>query len=78
MAMDARPKLLRYQTLNPGVESGRDAHAWPYLTYLHHSPGLQGALRGALCCIARHKSAEFWVRAMYTYLPTIRPGLHGQ
>ena len=55
MAMDARPKLLRYQTLNPGVESGRDAHAWPYLTYLHHSPGLQGALRGALCCIARHK-----------------------
>ena len=53
--MDARPKLLRYQTLNPGVGSGRDAHAWPYLTYLYHSPGLQGALRGALCCIARYK-----------------------
>ena len=34
MAMDARPKLLRYQTLNPGVGSGRDANAWPYLPTL--------------------------------------------
>ena len=34
MAMDARPKLLRYQTLNPGVGSGRDASAWPYLPTL--------------------------------------------
>ena len=34
MAMDARPKLLRYQTLNPGVGSGRDTNAWPYLTYI--------------------------------------------
>ena len=34
MAMDARPKLLRYQTLNPGVGSGRDTSAWPYLPTL--------------------------------------------
>ena len=34
MAMDARPKLLRYQTLNPGVGSGRDVDAWPYLPTL--------------------------------------------
>ena len=34
MAMDARLKLLRYQSLNPGVGSGRDANAWPYLPTL--------------------------------------------
>ena len=34
MAMDARPKSLRYQTLNPGVGSGRDTNAWPYLPTL--------------------------------------------
>ena len=45
MAMDARPKLLRYQTLNPGVGSGRDAHAWPYLTYI--TPPACRALSGA-------------------------------
>ena len=27
-------KSLRYQTLNPGVGSGRDANAWPYLPTL--------------------------------------------
>ena len=26
--------MLRYQTLNPGVGSGRDADAWPYLPTL--------------------------------------------
>ena len=77
MAMDARPKLLRYQTLNPGVGSGRDVDAWPYLPTLH--PRFAGHSSE---CLILYRSlcvfAEYSVRVMYSLLPTIRPGLHGQ
>ena len=71
MAMDARPKLLRYQTLNPGVGSGRDANAWPYLPtllprfaghssgclMLYRSPYARGVpSRSHVCFAAYHKA----------------------
>ena len=65
MAMDARPKLLRYQTLNPGVGSGRDANAWPYLPTL--LPRFAGHPSGCLilyrspyvCRVARRSHVLF-------------------
>ena len=77
MAMDTQPKLLRYQTLNLGVGSGRDTNTWPYLT--HITPPACRALLGAPFVVSlairlrnrQHNSHVF-------YLPTIRPGLHGQ
>ena len=61
MAMDARPKLLRYQTLNPGVGSGRDANAWPYLPTLlprfaGHSSGCLIVYRSPCVCGVSRRS----------------------